>query len=85
MRIAMPDRACKSVDVEGVRYQGGADGTVEVDNPRHARRLIREAEAFVASGRTAAAPGGYVCTACSFRSFFTTCGRCGGACSKETR
>lgn len=85
MRLGMPDVACKSIDVEGVRYAGGPDGTVEVDNPRHARQLIREGQAFVASGRTAAAPGGYICPACSFRSFFTTCGRCGGTCSKGTR
>lgn len=85
MRLGMPDVACKSIDVEGVRYAGGADGTVEVDNPKHARLLIREGQAFVASGRTAATPGGFTCTACGFRAFFTICSRCGGSCSKETR
>lgn len=88
MRLAMPDQACKSIDVpladgRSVRYAGGRDGTVEVANPEHARRLIREGEAFPASGAPAARPGGYPCP-CGFSSLFRRCSRCGSDNPKET-
>lgn len=80
MRLAMPDAACKSVDVPTahgtVRYQPDRSGSVEVDNPAHARWLMRDAECFPASGATAARPGGYPCS-CGFNSFFVVCSRCG--------
>lgn len=80
MRLAMPDSKCVSVDVPTpygkVRYQPDRSGSVEVDNPQHARWLIQGADCFRASGQTAARPGGYPCE-CGFASFFRRCSRCG--------
>jgi len=87
-RMCLPDGAVRGVDIEGARtgarlgsYTPGRDGTVTVDNPRHARAL-REMGAFPANlgGRTR---GGWRCTACGFAAFIKTCGRCGGTCEKE--
>lgn len=83
MRVAMPDGAVTGVEVEGARsgrsrtYSGRI---VDVDNPSHLRAL-RQLGAFPVNvgGRTA---GGYRCTGCGFAAFFTTCGRCGGTCTK---
>lgn len=88
-RLAMPDSACKSVDVpvgggRKVRYQPDASGSVEVSNPRHARLLREQAECFIATGHTIPRTGGYICESCSFRAVFTTCSRCGGVCSRAS-
>jgi len=79
-RLVMPDSACRQVDVESAggrrtgRYTTGRDGTFEVTNPLHERRL-RELGAFPASGggiRTS----GYPC-GCGFLSLFVRCSKCG--------
>lgn len=83
MRLAMPDGAVAGVQVEGAQtgrttsYNGRI---VDADNPRHVKAL-RELGAFPVNlgGR---ASGGYRCR-CGFASFFTTCSRCGGVCTRE--
>lgn len=82
-RLAMPDGAVTGIEVEGARtgvvarYNGRI---VDVENPRHARAL-RELGAFAVNvgGRTG---GGYRCSDCGFRAYFTSCGRCGGDCER---
>jgi hypothetical protein len=84
MRLAMPDRACVGVDVEGAQTGARAsyDGRiVDTDNPRHIRAL-RELGCFPVNigGRVSK---GYRCK-CGFASHFTVCGRCGAACQRES-
>lgn len=79
MRLLSPDHACIQVDApSGRRYSGTV---LDVTNPGDARALR-------AAGYTAASVAGAPaktaarrCTSCSFASFFTTCGRCGGSCT----
>lgn len=60
-------------------YRRQADGTINVAE-RHAKNLVREGLAFVASaaGPTAHMPG-YRCPDCGRRNYFKTCGACGSA------
>lgn len=84
MKLCMPDSACVGISVQdsqsgrNTRYQGRI---VDVTNPMH-ERALREQGAFPANlgGQTS---GGYRCDSCGFGSFFTSCGRCGGQCTKE--
>ncbi len=85
-RMVMPDSACRQIEVEGPtgrRYTTGRNGTFTVTNPTHERRL-REIGAFPANVGGTPTMSGYRCTACSFSAFFTTCGRCGATCERET-
>jgi hypothetical protein len=82
VKYAMPDKACVGVSVEGT---GGGkthyDGRiVEVTNPRH-QRALRELGAFPIN-LGGVPDGGYRC-GCGFRSYFSTCSRCGERCEKE--
>lgn len=79
MRLCMPDHACKSVDIplpggHKIRYAPERNGSVEVDNARHARWLMDGAECFEALGNPV--KGGYPCE-CGFASVFVKCSRCG--------
>lgn len=87
MRLAAPDGAVAGMEVKGAqtghvtRYNGRI---MDVDNPRHAKALMSEG-AFPASLSGGTHRGlGYRCPACGFGSFLKKCGRCGGACEKET-
>lgn len=83
MKLAMPDKACVGVSVEGAQtgtkthYDGRI---VDVENPRH-QKALRDLGAFPVNlgGR---AEGGYRCE-CGFRGYFATCGRCGDVCERE--
>jgi len=86
VRIAAPDGAVAGMEVKGAqtghvtRYNGRI---MDVTNPQHVKALLAEG-AFAASlSGTAQRTDGYRCPACSFGSFFKTCGRCGGECEKE--
>lgn len=87
MRIAAPDGAVAGMEVKSAqtgrttRYDGRV---VEVTNPQHAKALLDQG-AFPASlsGQTRRSVG-YRCDDCGFGSFFSTCSRCRGTCSKET-
>jgi hypothetical protein len=81
VKVCAPDGAARQVEVGGARY-ASRDGLYEM-RPDHAR-MLRAAGGFVpalngAVPRTA----GYRCPDCKFGSLFTTCGRCGAACTKE--
>lgn len=84
MRLAMPDKACVGLEVEGAqsgRTKGYYGRIVDVDNPRH-EKALRDMGAFPVNlgGRPV---GGYHCTACGFHSYFTHCSKCGGTCTRE--
>lgn len=84
MRLAMPDKACVGLEVEGAQTgakQGYYGRIVDVENPRHLRAL-REYGAFPINlgGRPA---GGFRCS-CGFSSYFSTCSRCGATCTRES-
>lgn len=81
MRVAAPDGAVREVDgVTGRRYRS-RDGVYDM-HPSDAAALVKVG-GFTPNlgGRTR---GGYRCTDCGFGAFVKTCGRCGGACEKET-
>lgn len=81
-RMLSPDDACIGVDVPTTRGTARYDGrTIDVTNPVHARALkaVGYTDASVAGAPARSTPRR--CTACSFASFFTTCGRCGGSCN----
>lgn len=85
MRLAMPDKACVGLEVEGAQsgHTTGYYGrVVDVENPGH-EKALRDLGAFPVNlgGRPA---GGYSCPECDFASYFTRCGRCGTACVRET-
>jgi hypothetical protein len=79
-RLLSPDGACKSADMyDGRRYNGAL---IDVSNPTHVRAL--RAQGYTLAGITSAASkaAGFECTACTFKSFFRKCSRCGGACER---
>lgn len=84
MRLAMPDSACRGIEVESAQsghttaYRGQI---VDVDNPRHLRALRAEGAFPVNLGGRPS--GGYRCPECGFAAFIATCGRCGSQCVKE--
>lgn len=79
-RMVMPDSSCRQVDLESPtgrrtgRYTTGRNGTFEVTDAVHARRL-RELGAFPASGGPPATAG-FPC-GCGFQALFRVCSRCG--------
>ena len=85
MQRLVPLDGARALQVEGVRFGGLAtyrkrrDGTVHVASKAHARTLIAEGLATVA---TAAGPSahlrGYTCP-CGRRNYFKTCGSCGSS------
>lgn len=78
-RLLSPDTACIEVDTKRRRYKGT---TIEVNDARDERDL-RAAGYTVASVAGAPAKSStWTCTACAFRGFFRTCGRCGGVCQR---
>lgn len=85
-RLAMPDRACVGVEIEGARtgaVTGYYDRIVEVDNPQH-EKVLRAYGCFPVNVGGRPKARGFACTGCGRKSYFTTCGRCGAACNKET-
>lgn len=86
-RLLAPDGAVAQTDVKlpggYVRRYTPTGGGVYTVADSDARSLIE-------NGFTEASPGGAFnrksgrrCTSCGFGSFFVTCSRCGGTCSKE--
>lgn len=85
MRLAMPDKACVGLEVEGARsgHTTGYYGRiVDVENPMH-EKALRDLGAFPTNvgGRPS---GGYSCPGCGFAGYFTRCGRCGTDCVRGT-
>lgn len=76
MRMAMPDSACRGIDVRTehgkTRYSGQ---TVDVENLRHVR-MMRAQGAFPTNVGGTPHVAGYPC-GCGFQSLFRTCSRCG--------
>lgn len=81
--VCAPDGAAREVEVGSRRYRS-RDGVYRM-LPGDAR-MLRAAGGFTPTlAGTAPKGAGYRCDdpACGFGSWFTTCGRCGGQCSKE--
>lgn len=86
MRLVAPDKAVAGMEVRGAqtghvtRYDGRI---MDVQDPMHVKALRSEG-AFPASlSGHAGRPVGYRCAACGWGSYFITCSRCGGECSRE--
>lgn len=80
--MCAPDGAARQVEVGGRRYSS-RDGVYNM-HPADAR-MLRAAGGFTPNLAGAApARSGYRCGTCGFGSWFTTCGRCGGVCTKPT-
>lgn len=81
-RLLSPDQGCVAVDApSGLRYKGRI---LDVTN-RADERAMREVGYTVAS--VAGAPAKRAarhCVVCGFKGWFTTCGRCGGDCERES-
>lgn len=80
-RMLAPDDACKGVDVpfgRGRKYDGNI---INVTDPMHTRALRAAGYTDAATAGAPAKTAARRCTTCSFASFFTTCGRCGGSCT----
>jgi hypothetical protein len=84
MQLTMNNHACKSVDVEGKRYQADHKGHIKVDDNRHAR-LIRQSDQARSSSPMSTPPhaDGWDCPSCGFGSWFRICGRCGAECVRS--
>jgi hypothetical protein len=82
VKVCAPDGAARQVEVGGRRYRS-TDGVYNMA-PADAR-LLRAAGGFTPNlGGAAPRGAGFRCASCGFGSWFTTCGRCGGACTKST-
>jgi hypothetical protein len=86
-RVIMAE-GCREIDAGGRRHyaQGGAKGYQQgglFEMSDRAAKLAVKAGAAIASVGGAARGRGWVCTACGFRAFIKTCGRCGGECVRE--
>jgi hypothetical protein len=80
MRLLSPDHACKQVDApSGRRYSGTV---LDVTNPGDVRALRAAGYTAASVAGSPAQTAGRTCRECGFKSFFTTCSRCGGACSR---
>jgi hypothetical protein len=83
MRVVAPARACVEVDgVTGRRYRA-KDGVYEM-SPRDGRALVAAGGFLPSLSGATSRTTGYRCGRCGFGSFFTTCSRCGGTCTKES-
>lgn len=82
VRVCAPDGAQREVDgITGRRYRS-TDGVYDM-HPADAA-AYRKIGAFLPNLVGASTRKGFRCGACGFGSWFAVCGRCGGACGKET-
>lgn len=83
-RLLMPNDAVKEADITRPggfkrRYRGGI--VTPVDS--HDETALREYGATPAGLATGMGGNGRRCVDCGFASWFTTCSRCGGTCTRE--
>lgn len=82
-RLVPRDDKVREVDVRTERgtkrYRISEGGTMNVDNPNHAKQLKSEGfiEASLAPYTRGTQNLGYNCPKCGFGGWFSTCGRCG--------
>lgn len=77
----MLDRGAREIDgVSGRRYTA-RDGVFDV-HPADADALVQLGGAKCSTSGVARSRG-YECRACGFRTYFKTCGRCGGRTERE--
>lgn len=84
-KLLMPNDAVVEADVrrpDGFRRRYRGSIVQPVDS--HDERALREFGATPAGLGTWAGRGGWRCVPCQFASYFKTCSRCGGQCTKET-
>lgn len=81
MKVCAPDSAVREVESRGRRY-ASTDGVYDMPSSEAARLVAAGGFLPSLTGQTSKRVG-YVC-ACGFGSYFTTCSRCGGTCSKES-
>lgn len=81
-KLVAPDGHMVGVDVKTSRgtieYKADKTGTMTVENPSHAKQLLKEG--FINSnlmGATSGSKGGFDCANCGFGSWFAICSRCG--------
>jgi hypothetical protein len=79
---------CREIDAGGRRHyaRGGRrgyeqGGSFEMSD-RNAKLAVKAGGAIASVGGVTRGRG-WVCTACGFRAFIATCGRCGGKCERE--
>lgn len=83
VRVGAPDGRVREVDgVSGRRYRS-RDGMYEMA-PADAKALLSVGGFTPGLGGPTPRATGYRCHDCGFGSYFISCSRCGGACSKET-
>lgn len=84
MQVMTPDRHCVQVDgLTGRRYDTDRRGRLDMA-PRDAKALLADGGFLPSLAGVTARSTGYRCDDCGFGALFTTCGRCGGTCSKES-
>lgn len=82
MKVVAPAKACVEVDgLSGRRYRA-EDGIYEM-TARDGKALVRAGGFAPSLAGATSRTTGYRCGACGFGAFFTTCGRCGGACTRD--
>ncbi|MEV0968509.1 hypothetical protein [Microtetraspora glauca] len=82
MKVVAPAKAVTEVDgLSGRRYRA-PDGIYEMSD-RDGRALLAAGGFLPSLSGPTSRTTGYRCT-CGFGSYFTTCGRCGGTCTKES-
>ena len=82
MKVVAPAKAAVQVDgVSGRRYTA-RDGIYDM-SPRDGRALVAAGGFLPSLSGTTSSTTGYRCSSCGFGSFFTSCSRCGGTCTKE--
>jgi hypothetical protein len=85
-RLVAPDGLIKQTEVAlpngAIRRYDSSSGYVTVTDS-DAKALRQEGFHEASLSGVSSRSSGRRCTRCGFGSFFTTCGRCGGPCSRE--
>lgn len=84
-RVCGPSEGLVQIDTpQGRRLDRQRDGTFHLSD-RNAKALVKEGGFIVPDMGVATSPEqGYRCVDCGFGTWFTTCGKCGGECHRET-
>jgi hypothetical protein len=83
VKVVSPAKNAIEIDAPSGRRYRARDGIYDVPD-RDAKALLKAGGALPNQLGATSAGTGFRCEACRFGSFFTTCSRCGGTCTKET-
>lgn len=81
-RMLSPDDACRGVTLPvGTGRQRYGGQSIDVSEPSHIKALRQVGYTIADTSGVPVKAAGFVCTACSFKSFFRLC-KCGAECER---